>query len=220
MVAVRTGLILVDDQLVFRELLADVLQTNPRYLLLGHYGSGREGLQQCRRMQPQVVILDVVLPDISGLDVLESLRRHLVHTRVLVITAHDQPSIVHQALQRGAHGIVMKGAPLRELLGAIDRVAEGNTHYCARASEVIRQIAIDPPAAMPLTPRHREILIRVASGMTTKEIAADLGVSAKTISNHRQELMRRLGLRDVASLTRYAIQQGLVEAPPLTPADG
>lgn len=209
-----TELVLIDDQTVFRELLVDLLAANSRYRVVGHHASGQAGLEHCLRVRPALVILDVVLPDMNGLDVLERLRARVPRTRVVVITAHDQPAIVHRALRLGAHGVVMKGAPLRELIEALDRVAAGHTYYCSRSSEIVRRVAIDPPTAEGLTPRHREILIRVASGLSTKEIASDLGVSAKTVSNHRHELMRRLGLHDVASLTRYAVQQGLVEGRP------
>lgn len=209
----RTEVILIDDQTVLRELLVEVLRNNPRYVVLGDHESGRQGLEHCLKVRPQLVVLDVVLPDISGLDVLRRLRDELPNTRVVVITAHDKLEIVQQALDLGAHGLVMKGAPLHELLEALDRVASGRTYYCSQTAQRIRELALSPRAATsPLTPRQREILIRVASGQSTKHIAEALGLSAKTVSNHRQELMRRLGLHDVASLTRYAVERGLVEA--------
>lgn len=206
--------VVIDDQTIFREMLVEILRTESRFRVLGQYGTGAEGLERCLALRPNVVTLDLVLPDMSGLDVLRSLRKRLPRTRVVVVTAHERAPIIQQAAELGAHGIVTKGAPLRELRDGIERVANGGVFRCAATSEVLRALTTRSPGPMELSPRQRQIVQLVASGLTTKEIAEKLKLSTKTVSNHRSQLMQRLGLRDVASLTRYAIAQGLVESAP------
>ena len=203
--------VVIDDQTIFRELLVALLEAEPRWSVTGQFENGRAGIEFCLKTRPKVVVLDVILPDMSGLDVLRELRLRLPRLHVLVVTAHARHAVVQDAVSLGANAIVSKAAPLSELRLALERVAIGGTYYCAHCSQVLRENALEPPKANDLTARQREILQRVARGRSTKEIAVELGLSAKTVSNHRLQIRQRLGLHDVASLTRYAVEQGLVE---------
>lgn len=206
--------VIIDDQRVLRELLAALLATTPRYQVLAQTSSGKEGIELCERFRPDLVILDIMLPDLNGVEVLRRLRERFRATKVLVVTAYEQASVVQRAFEAAAHGIVTKGVPLHELREAIERVASGGVYYCSRASELLREGREQPLASSTLTMREREILQRVASGASSKAIAAELGLSEKTVSNHRANIMRKVGVRETAGLTRYAIAQGLIAAEP------
>lgn len=206
---------IIDDQTIFRESVAHVLEADSRFRVLGDFHEGRAGIDACIARPPAVVLVDMVLPDMSGVDVVRELRRDLPRTAIVVITAHPRAALVRETFELGVHGIVMKGSPLRSLIEALVLVAEGGTYYCKETAEMLREIATRQSQLSPLTPRQRAILQRVAQGLSSKEIAAELELSVKTVVNHRHEIRRRLGLTSVASLTRYAVEQGLIEAPSL-----
>lgn len=206
-------LALVDDQTIFRELLQEVLvaQARGRYVIVGHYSSGRPALEQMALLSPDVVILDIVLPDMNGLDVLRELKRYRVPPKVLVVTACEQPPVIRDALTAGAHGIVTKGAPLSELQTAVDRVSRGGSFFCASSSDLLRRGAVTKPGKDRLTSRERLVLQRVATGASSKEIASELQISEKTVHNHRHNIKKKLGIHDIAGLIRFAVARGLIE---------
>ena len=173
--------------------------------------SGSAAVSAAREYRPDLVVLDVMLPDMNGVDVLRKLVSQRPHLNVLMMTAYEKPAVVHDALKAGAKGVVMKGTPLRELKEAIDRVARGGTFFCPASSELLRRTMESPQKEVELSPREREILQLVASGFSTKEIARKLKLSAKTVANHRLHIRNKLDLHDVASVTRYAMDRGLIE---------
>jgi DNA-binding NarL/FixJ family response regulator len=157
------------------------------------------------------VILDAVLPDVSGLDVLADLVAERPGVRALMVTAHARPELVREALARGARGFVTKGTPLAELREGVARVLGGGRYFCSVTSQLLSEALASPAALGRLTRRQREIVQRVASGQSSKQIAGELGISLKTVANHRLQIRERLGMSDVASWTRYAIEHGLIE---------
>lgn len=207
----KADVVVVDDQTIFREMLIEILEAD-HYLVRAQCSTGADGLLRATTLRPRLVILDVVLPDMHGLDVLRELRRKVPETRVLVVTAHERAHLVAEALELGAHGVVSKGAPLSELREALARVVDGRSYFCSVTSGLVREHATRPAARAALSARQRQILKLVASGMRTKEIAVELGLSPKTVSNHRMQIMTKLGLHDVASLTRYAFDLSLIES--------
>jgi DNA-binding NarL/FixJ family response regulator len=212
---VRRALI-VEDQTTLRELLAELLELTAGYAV-DACGTGVEARALLAQGQYDLVLLDLVLPDGHGLDLLAELRKapapksYGTSPRIVVLTAHARPAVVRDAMERGAHAVVTKGAPLRELREAIDRVAAGGIYYSSETSRLLREAAVKPERDEQLTERQREILRHVARGLSTKEIAATLSLSEKTVANHRTRIMERIGLHDIASLTRYAIALGLVD---------
>ena len=204
------SVVVIDDQTVFREMLVEILQADARYRVLASFGSGREARERLPKLKPDLLVLDAVLSDESGIDALRDVSDAIKRTRVLLVTAHENPEIVHDALQAGAHGVVMKGVPLRELKHAAAQVASGQTYFCATTAGLLRT-RVRSGGATELTPRQRQIIQLVARGCTSKEIALKLGVTEKTIANHRMHIRDKLNLRDVASITRYAIERGWVE---------
>jgi DNA-binding NarL/FixJ family response regulator len=205
------GVMIVEDQTIFRELLAEVLAAEGGYAILGQFSEGQAAIDACPRLKPDVVILDAVLPDINGLDVLARLLAARPGLRVMLVTAHERPALVQDAVRLGAKGFVTKGTPLKELREGVRRVAEHGTYFCSVTSAILANNLKSPPAGAELSPRQRQIVQLVARGLSSKEIADELSISVKTVANHRLQIRERLNLHDIASITRYAIERGLVE---------
>jgi len=204
-------IVLVEDQTIFRELLAALLSAESRYEVCAELGLGHEVLATCQRLLPDLVILDAVLPDQSGLDVLTELFAWQSRLKVLMVTAHARPALVQQAVAAGARGFVTKATPLAELRVAVDRVLAGQRYLCSETSTLLADAVEFGAPSAELTDRQKEIVRMVAQGQSSKQIALSLGIAEKTVSNHRLQIRERLGLHDVASLTRYAIEQGFIE---------
>jgi len=200
--------LVVEDQTTLRELLEALLSEREAYTV-ETAADGQSALAALGRRSFDLLLLDLVLPDLHGFELLSRLAKSA--SRVLVLTSLARPAVVKEALERGAHGVVTKGAPLRELREAIDRVGSGGVYYSSESSALLREAAFAPSRDEQLTERQREILRDVARGLSSKEIAARLSISEKTVSNHRTRIMERLGVHDVAGLTRYAVSLGLVD---------
>lgn len=200
--------LIVEDQTTLRELLCELLSEEAHYEVEAS-ASGAQARERLAAGHFDLVLLDLVLPDMHGFELLPELAA--AGSRVVVLTAQARPAVVKDALARGVHAVVTKGAPLRELREAIDRVSGGGVYYSTETSRLLHEAAVNPQRDEQLTERQREILRAVASGLSTKEIAARLSISEKTVTNHRARIMERLGLHDVASLTRYAVSLGLVD---------
>jgi DNA-binding NarL/FixJ family response regulator len=204
-------IVLVEDQTIFRELLAALLCAEERYEVVAELSLGGEVLSTCQRVLPDLVILDAVLPDQSGLDVLTQLMEWQSRLKVMMVTAHARPPLVQKAIAAGARGFVTKATPLAELRQAVDRVLAGHRYLCSETSTLLADaVQLGAPSA-ELTDRQKEIVRLVAQGQSSKQIALSLGIAEKTVNNHRLQIRERLDLHDVASLTRYAIQQGYIE---------
>lgn len=204
-------IVLVEDQTIFRELLAALLTSDGRYEVAAELSHGREVLETCRRVRPDLVILDMVLPDHSGLEVLAELMEWQSRLKVLMVTGHARAALVQQAIATGARGFITKAAPLAEFRQAVDRVLLGQRYLCAETSTLLADAVQLGPGSAELTDRQKEIVRLVAQGLSSKQIGCALGIAEKTVNNHRLQIRERLQLHDVASLTRYAIEQGYIE---------
>lgn len=204
----------IEDQNILRELVCRLVEGLPGFSLAGQSGDGLEGLNGARAAAPDLVIVDIMIPSLNGLEVIRQLRRSLPRVRLLAFSAYSTRERVQAALQAGANGILHKDASVDELEAAIAKVAAGESYMSVRILGIMRELLLNPEGTdslAKLTAREREVLQLVAEGHTTKEIAARLGVSVKTADSHRTRVMGKLDIHDVASLTRFAIQQGLVE---------
>jgi DNA-binding NarL/FixJ family response regulator len=206
--------VLVEDQIAIREMLAQILRAEGQYEIVAECGDGQSACTAVLELKPDMVILDVMLPGLNGVEVLRRFSRHLRGTRVLAFSGHANPAIVRELLQAGAHGFVEKSAKFSELRKGIQTVAEGGTYFGPAIATILRETVVNPSHSErlgleALTAREREILQLIAESFSTKEIAAKLLISVKTAENHRTNLMKKLHLHDVASLTRFAIQHGL-----------
>lgn len=206
-----TRVVIIEDQVIFRELLAEVLRASLSLEIAAQFSEGKTALQALESLPCDLVILDAVLPDVNGLDVLEKLIQRRRSLPVIMVTAHARPALVQAAVKLGARGFITKGTPLQELNEGVRRVLAGGSYFCSVTSTLLTDAVRWRNADGELTPRQREIVQLVARGLSSKEIASELGISLKTVANHRFQIREKLDVNDVASLTRYAIEHGLVE---------
>jgi len=208
--------LLVDDHTVVREGLKALVDGELGLEVVGQAADGRAGVRLARELTPNVVVMDVVLPELNGIEATRQIRAELPETRVIALSMHSDRRYVVEMLRAGASGYLLKDCAFEELARALRTVAGGN-HYLGRGvTDVVVAAAVgrgEGAGASPfdeLTAREREVLQLVAEGDATRVIAAKLSVSIKTVESHRHRIMRKLGLHSVAELTRYAVREGLV----------
>jgi DNA-binding NarL/FixJ family response regulator len=208
--------VVIEDQVAVSQLLTRVIEMEEDFRVVGYSPNGEEGVALIDREKPDLIILDVMLPDINGTEVLRRITHRHPKTRILVFSGYVSPVLVRELLQAGAHGYVEKTAPIEELTVGLRKVLrEGGSHFGPAVAKVLRQTMNDPdiaeaPTLDVLTRREKQILRLIAESNSTKEVATQLQISVKTAENHRTNLMKKLNLHDVASLTRFAIERGLV----------
>lgn len=209
----RTVLI-ADDHLLVRAGVRSVLEGSTRYRLVGEAADVRGCLAMIARLRPDVLLLDIMLPDMSGIDAVAPIRDVDPSIRIVFLSSQDSRAAVVSALQTGADGFLSKDFVLSEMELALDAVLAGQRYLSPRISSVLLESmnapAVRGDAPSALTGRQLEVLRSIARGLSNKEIARELAISPKTVEFHRGQLMQRLGLHDVASLTRYAVRSGLV----------
>ena len=213
MIPVRV--LLADDHALVRAGIRALLQDLEGVTVVAEAGNGADVLELARTHRPDVVLLDISMPGLSGLDVSAQLERELPEVRVVVLSMHANEEYVLQALRAGAVGYMLKDSATAELELALKAVMQGETYLSPRISKqvvegYVQRVGADQPASEKLTPRQREVLRLIAEGHSTKEIAHRLELSVKTVETHRAQLMERLQIRDIAGLVKYAIRNGLV----------
>jgi len=206
--------VIVDDHPLVREGIRQALSV-PGFDVVGESGNGPDGIERAAAVGPDVVIMDISLPGDSGIVTVERLRARLPEVRVLMLSVHDHPEYVLESIRAGAHGYLRKDSLPDELRAAIRKVASGQT--CFETGEQNAPVETAAPilaAAVQrlnlLTRRERDVLLGVASGKTNKEIAADLGLSVRTVESYRETLIRKLGIPSAAGLARFAIEAKLL----------
>jgi len=208
---------IADDHLMFRETLRDSLALDDCFLVVGETGDGREAVRHCGKLKPDVAILDIGMPGLNGIDAARKILEASPKTRVIALTMHSSAKFISEMFEAGATGYVIKECAFEELTSAIRTVAEGKTYLSPEVagtamSDYVRRIGNGPEAGTAeaaLSPREREILQLIAEGKAIKEVAARLGLSRKTVENHRSHIMDKLGINSTAGLTKYAIREGL-----------
>jgi two-component system response regulator NreC len=209
-------ILLADDHTIVRESLAAALRASGDCEIVAEAGDGIRALELAHAVQPDVAVIDISMPSLSGIELARRLSHELPRTRVLVLTMHEEEEYVMQMVRAGASGYLAKHAATSELLAAVRALAAGRVHYGPYAAKVLAahvhhpQAEHDDPYAS-LSSREREVMHLVAEGMTTKEVARRLGISVKTAENHRGRILAKLGLRNSAELVRYAMRKHLVE---------
>lgn len=198
--------LLVDDHPIFREGLRLVLASVPRLKVVGEAAEGNEALRAVRRHTPDVVLVDLNLPGLSGLQLTHALLKQWPRLRIIILTMHRQREYVVETIRAGAHGFVSKDATPAELIGVVEKVGNGAVHFGPEdTAEYLRNHA----GSKVLTPREAEVLAGVAEGLSNRLIAARLGVGVRTVETYRERLKDRLDIRSVAGLTRYALAREL-----------
>jgi len=201
-------IVLVDDHLLVRAGIRALLETLPGYQVTAECADGLEAVAQIEHCRPHVVLLDIAMPGLSGIEVARLVRQRNPDVRILILSSIDRREIVEQAFEAGANGYLLKDFILGDLQQALVAIMSGEPFL----SPKINQLPNPDPGARgeSLTTRQLEILRLVANGYTTKEIARELGISPKTVEFHRARLMQRIGVNDVTGLTRFAFQNGLL----------
>ena len=213
--------LIVDDHGIVREGLRQVLLADSDFAVVGEAADGVEALDLAVRERPDVILLDITMPGDSGLVVAQRLRQLVPESRVLILSVHDDAEYVLESVRAGAHGYLRKDTTPADLRSAVRAVHRGDAYFspvvAKRLTELLRKDAI-PAAAVAatsasldaLTNREREVLVHVAHGRQNKEIAGALGISVRTVEAHRDSMVRKLGIRSTAGLTRFAMEQGLL----------
>jgi len=204
-----TRVLLVDDHTLVRAGLVRLIQGFAGFEVIGEAGNCAQAVELAHRHKPDLMLLDLSLPDKSGLDALLLIRRHSPHTRVLMMSMHDDPQYVREALDRGAAGFIVKDAATIELELAMRTAINGDLFFSPRLSSqmVVSLLERENPSGVEaLPPRQREIFDGIGQGLSNKEIAANLGISVKTVSTHRARMMETLGCRRANQLVLLAIQ--------------
>lgn len=208
--------LLADDHKLVRAGIRSLLERLPELEVVAEASDGREAIELVERLEPQVVLMDLAMPELNGLEATRHLTRTFPKVRVIILSIYSDEEHVYQSLRAGAAGYLMKGAATEELELAIRSVARGETYLSPPVSkpvimEYIRRTNVGLSSREGLSPRQTQILRLIAEGKTTKQVALELAISVKTVETHRSALMKRIGVRDVAGLVRYAVKVGLVD---------
>jgi two-component system response regulator NreC len=214
----RIRVLLVDDHTLLRQALRMMLEGQEGLQIVGEAANGREAVDAADRLRPDVVLMDMVMPGLNGIEATRQIVRHAPGTRVLILTAYLEDDRLLEALRSGAAGYIVKKSDLDELLLAIQSVHRGNTYFSADVSAeiAVNEVLMQAKQAEPkagyelLTGREREVLQLIAEGMSNQRIADTLFISVKTVEAHKAHIMNKLHARNRTDLIRYAIKRGLV----------
>ena len=213
-------ILLADDHDVVRRGLRVLLQEHAGWEICGEAMTGREAVDLAREMQPDVAIIDLMMPDLNGLGVTSQIRKASERTQVLIFTMHHNETLIHGVLEAGARGYLLKTDAEQHVVTAVETLLRGQPYFSAQVSETVlegflrsgRHAAADSAVVPRLTPREREIIQLLAEGHRNKKIAQMLGISIKTVETHRTALMRKIGVKSIVELVRYAVRNNLTEA--------
>jgi len=213
-------IVLADDHEVVRRGLRALIESKPGWNVVGEAANGRDAVARVKELKPDIVVLDISMPELNGLDATRQIVKALPGVHVLILTMHDSGQLVRDVLEAGARGYVLKSDAGRDFITAVDTLRQNKPFFTPGVAELVLQgyLKGTPAAEAPvtpselLTPREREIVQLLAEGKSNKEVATALGVSIKTAETHRANIMRKLNLHSLSDLVRYAIRNKIVEA--------
>jgi DNA-binding NarL/FixJ family response regulator len=216
----RITVLLAEDHMIVREGFRKMLELEDGFEVVGEAQDGRQAVTLAKKLGPDVVLMDIAMPLLNGLEATRQVLKALPATKVLILSAHSDDAYVKNAAESGAAGFLLKQTSAHDVCRAIREVKKGNTFFSPSVSK--RFDRINPPsagrtgglkkAAVQLTSREMEVLQLIAEGKANKETAAELGIGIKTVEKHREHLMEKLDIHDTAGLTRYAISAGIIES--------
>jgi two-component system nitrate/nitrite response regulator NarL len=214
----KIKLLLVDDHPIVLDGIKSHLCAQPDFEVVGDAANGQEALRKAKLLLPDVILMDISMPHMNGLEAMTSLRRQVPNAKILVLTMHDNREYIAQVVRYGARGYLLKDSAPAELVGAIKAVHGGDVYFSPSVSKVLIEEMADGrkpsgPEPQPLTDREREVLSLIAEGLLNKQIADRLGIGVRTIETHRERIMRKLDIHTVAGLTKYAIARGMTTMP-------
>ena len=214
----KISILLVDDHTVVRQGLRALLSSEEDLEVVGEADNGRQAVLLTKQHLPDVVVMDIAMPLLNGLEATKQILKLIPSTKVLVLTSYGDDDCIQRLMETGAVGYLVKQTAADDLLKAIREVQRGNAFFSSSIAKRLRDQCREafatghpPQKSAALTSREAEVLQLIAEGFSNKQIAAELGISIKTVEKHRQQVMNKLNIHDVAGLTRYAISHGLVE---------
>ncbi len=200
-------IVLVDDHDIVRDGLEALLESEPHIQIVAKGSSGQDAVDLVKTYQPHILVLDINMPDMSGLEATEEIRKSNRLVKILILSMYSEIAYVKQAIHAGANGYLIKQSAAGVLLDAVEALWSGKEYFSA---ELIPELEHSDEAEEILTLREIEILKHIANGKTGRQIATELDLSYKTVDSHRQSIMRKLELHDIAGLTRYALQHNII----------
>lgn len=209
------NVLLVDDHKIVRDGLRSLLEKEPGINVMGETSSGREAVRFVSELQPDVVILDIGMPDLNGIDATRQMKARIPTTKILALSMHSDKRFVARMFAAGASGYLLKDCAFEELARAIRAVAQDQTYLSPSITsqvikDYVRHLAVSDSAGLEiLTPREREVIQLLAEGKSTKHVAAALNISVKTVETHRSQIMEKLNIDSIANLTKFAVREGL-----------
>jgi DNA-binding NarL/FixJ family response regulator len=216
----KKRIIVVDDHPLFREGIKRIIENTSKYELVGEAGTGRQGLQMAKKLKPDLVLVDMSLPDQSGIELTRDILKFSSEIRILIVSMHSKVDYIVKAFQVGATGYLVKESAADMLIEGMDHVLRGDYYMDTKVSQkVVRKLVGIPKHETvkavdsydSLTPREQEIMVLLAEGMSTSQIADKLFISPKTAENHRSSIMRKLDIHSTIELVRYAAKIGLID---------
>jgi DNA-binding NarL/FixJ family response regulator len=216
----KKNILIIDDHPLFREGLKAIIERDAHFEVVGEAGNGREGLRIAKRLEPDLVLVDISLPDQSGIQLTREIRTLLPKTRILIISMHSKIDYIAEAFQAGATGYVVKESASERLIKGLEYVSRGDYFLDSSVSQEVVKRLMDSPAKDEkitdaaygnLTPREQEVMRLLAEGRSIKEIGEELFISRKTVENHRTNIMKKLDLHSTIELVRYAARLGLID---------
>jgi two-component system nitrate/nitrite response regulator NarL len=215
----RIRLLLVDDHPIVLDGIKSHLCAQPEFEVVADASNGQDALRKAKLTLPDVVLMDISMPHMNGLEAMSHLRKQVPEAKVLVLTMHESKEYIAQIIRLGARGYLLKDCSPAELVQAIKAVHAGEVYFSPAVSRVLVEEMVDgkpavaAPVLLPLTERERQVLSLIAEGLLNKQIADRLGIGVRTIETHRERIMRKLDIHTVAGLTKYAIAQGMTSMP-------
>lgn len=198
---------LVDDHALVRDGIKALLAVMPPLEVVGEAESGADAIEMVGRCQPDLLLVDISLRDMNGLELTRVLRSQYPSLKVLVLSMYDNYEYVSESVRSGASGYVLKNAPSREIIAAIEAIVSGGTFYSA---EIAQRLIADKSTDNELTPRESQVLYKMAQGLNNKEMARELDISVRTVETHRLSIRRKLNIDKPAALVKYAIDHGII----------
>jgi DNA-binding NarL/FixJ family response regulator len=212
-------ILVADDHEVVRRGLCALLRAQPNWEVCGEASNGREAVEQALKLKPEVLILDIGMPNLNGLEAARQVLKSNPNIKILILTLHDSDQVVREVLNAGARGFLLKSDAARDLVAAVEALRRNQTYFTPKVASMVldgylhrnnREVQQEITERNRLTPREREIVQLLAEGKSSKEVAVALGLSVKTAETHRSNIMRKLELHSISNLVLYAVRNNIV----------
>ncbi len=213
-------ILIADDHDLMRRGLKALVESHPGWQVCDEAQTGREAIEKAAQLTPDVVILDISMPELNGLEAARSIRKASPNTEILILSMHYSDQLIRDILKAGVHGYILKSDSDRDLISALEKLANHKTFFTTKAAEMMltsfkhsgSQTDLDHLPSDRLTAREREVVQLLSEGKSSKEVASLLGISVKTAETHRANVMRKLEIHSVSELVRYAVRNQIIEA--------